>query len=111
VRVNGLPDAATLAGLAAGVTIDGVTYGPIVAGLDSRKGDNVWLSMALREGRNREVRRVVEHLGMRVTRLIRVAYGPFQLGTLPRGAVEEVPGKVLREQLPEGAAARTQRAR
>ena len=56
--------------------------------------------MALREGRNREVRRVMAHLGLQVTRLIRIAYGPFQLGTLPRGAVEEVPAKVLREQLP-----------
>jgi 23S rRNA pseudouridine2605 synthase len=103
VRVNGAPDAATLAGLSAGVTIEGVRYGAIEAGLDSRKGDNVWITMALREGRNREIRRVIEHLGMRVTRLIRVAYGPFQLGTLPRGAVEEVPGKVLREQLPTDA--------
>ncbi len=111
VRVNGTPDPAMLAGLAKGVTIDGVKYGEIDAGLDSRKGDNVWLTMALREGRNREIRRVIEHMGMRVTRLIRVAYGPFQLGTLPRGAVEEVPAKVLREQLPEGAAAPTQRPR
>ena len=100
VRVFGAPDPATLAGLAKGITVDGVKYGPIDAGLDSRKGDNVWLSMALREGRNREIRRVVEHLGMRVTRLIRVAYGPFQLGALPRGAVEEIPARVLRDQLP-----------
>jgi len=111
VRVNGVPDQAVLAGLAKGITIDGVKYGAIDAGLDSRKGDNVWLTMALREGRNREVRRVIEHLGMRVTRLIRIAYGPFQLGTLPRHAVEEVPAKVLREQLPEGATTATQRPR
>jgi 23S rRNA pseudouridine2605 synthase len=111
VRVNGTPDQAVLAGLAKGITIDGVKYGEIDAGLDSRKGDNVWLTMALREGRNREIRRVIEHLGMRVTRLIRVAYGPFQLGTLPRRAVEEVPAKVLREQLPQGATEATQRPR
>jgi len=109
VRVNGRPDPAVLDRLAKGVTIEGVRYGPIEAGLDSAKGDNAWLTVALREGRNREIRRVMEHLGVRVTRLIRVAYGPFQLGALPRGAVEEVPGKVLREQLPSadgGKAAR-----
>ena len=89
-----------LAALAHGVTIDGVRYGPIDAGLDSRKGDNCWLTVALREGRNREVRKVMAHLGFQVSRLIRVAYGPFQLGLLPVGAVEEVPTKVLREQLP-----------
>jgi len=59
-----------------------------------------WLTVSLREGRNREVRRVMAHLGLGVTRLIRIAYGPFQLGTLPRGAVDEVPGRVLRDQLP-----------
>ena len=75
-------------------------YGPIEAGLDSRKGDNAWLTVSLREGRNREVRRVMAHLGLAVTRLIRIAYGPFQLGTLPRGAVDEVPARVLRDQLP-----------
>ena len=100
VRVFGAPSAEQLAGLARGVTVDGVRYGPIEAGLDSRKGDNTWLSISLREGRNREVRRVMAHLGLSVSRLIRVAYGPFQLGLLPEGAVEEVPGKVLREQVP-----------
>jgi 23S rRNA pseudouridine2605 synthase len=100
VRVNGHPDPAALASLAKGVTVDGVKYGPIEAGLDSRKGDNTWLTVALREGRNREIRRVMAHLHLPVTRLIRVAYGPFQLGTLPRGAVEEVPARVLRDQLP-----------
>ncbi len=100
VRVFGAVEPKALAGLARGVTIDGVRYGPIEAGLDSRKGDNCWLTVALREGRNREVRRVMAHLGLNVSRLIRVSYGPFQLGQLARGAVEEVPGKVLREQLP-----------
>jgi 23S rRNA pseudouridine2605 synthase len=99
-RVHGVVDARRLAALDKGVTIDGVAYGPIDAGLDSRRGDNAWLTISLREGRNREVRRVMAHLGLTVTRLIRIAYGPFQLGTLPRGAVEEVPARVLRDQLP-----------
>lgn len=101
VRIFGHVDPATLAGLAKGITIDGTRYDSIEAGLDSRKGDNSWLTISLREGRNREIRRVMQHLGYHVTRLIRVAYGPFQLGLLPRGAVEEVPAKVLREQLPK----------
>ncbi len=100
VRVHGFPDQRKLAALAKGVTIDGIAYGPIEAGLDSRKGDNAWLTVSLREGRNREVRRVMSHLGLDVTRLIRIAYGPFQLGTLPRGAADEVPARVLRDQLP-----------
>lgn len=99
VRAFGRIEPKALAALARGVEIDGVQYGRIEAGLDSRKGDNCWLSVALREGRNREVRRVMAHLGLTVSRLIRIAYGPFQLGKLPRGAVEEVPAKVLREQL------------
>jgi len=100
VRVFGAPDPARLAALVHGVTIDGQKYGPIEAGLDSRKGDNCWLTIGLREGRNREVRKVMAHLGFQVSRLIRVAYGPFQLGLLPPNAAEEVPAKVLREQLP-----------
>jgi 23S rRNA pseudouridine2605 synthase len=100
VRVFGVPDPARLADLARGVMVDGQRYGPIEAGLDSRKGDNAWITVALREGRNREVRKVMAHLGLPVSRLIRVAYGPFQLGLLPRGSVEEVPAKVLREQVP-----------
>jgi 23S rRNA pseudouridine2605 synthase len=103
VRVQGAPEQRALAALAKGVTIDGVSYGPIDAGLDSRKGENAWLTVALREGRNREVRRVMAHLGCSVTRLIRIAYGPFQLGVLPRGAVDEVPARVLRDQLPREA--------
>jgi 23S rRNA pseudouridine2605 synthase len=104
VRVFGAVDERALASLRRGVAVDGVRYGPIEAGLDSRKGDNCWLTVALREGRNREVRRVMAHLGLAVSRLIRIGYGPFQLGQLPRGAVEEVSAKVLREQLPRDAA-------
>jgi 23S rRNA pseudouridine2605 synthase len=100
VRAFGHVEPAALAALARGVTVEGVRYGEIEAGLDSRKGDNCWLSVGLREGRNREVRRVMAHLGLQVTRLIRVSYGPFQLGNLARGAVDEVTTKVLREQLP-----------
>ena len=100
VRVFGWTDDKALAGLERGLDVEGVRYGPIEGGLDSRKGDNAWLTVALREGRNREVRRVMEHLGLRVSRLIRVAYGPFQLGVLPRGGVDEVSGKVLRDQVP-----------
>ncbi len=94
-------DEQRLTGLAEGITVDGTRYGPIEAGIDSRRGDNAWLTLALREGRNREVRCVLAALGMDVSRLIRVGYGPFQLGLLPRGAVEEVNGKVLREQVPD----------
>ncbi len=102
-RVFGHPSADLLASLSRGVTVDGVRYGPIEASLDARKGDNSWIAVSLREGRNREIRRVMAHLGLRVSRLIRVAYGPFQLGRLEPGAVEEVPAKVLREQLPAEA--------
>jgi 23S rRNA pseudouridine2605 synthase len=104
VRVHGAVDPAKLAALAKGVTIDGVHYAPIDAGLDAKKGDNAWLTVSLREGRNREIRRVMAYLGLDVTRLIRIAYGPFQLGTLPRGGIDEVPTRVLREQLPKPGA-------
>ncbi len=99
VRVHGRPEPDALAKLARGVTVDGVAYGSIEAVLDATKGDNSWISITLREGRNREIRRVMTHLGFRVSRLIRLAYGPFQLGTLPSGAVAEVQPKVIREQL------------
>ena len=98
-RVHGAVDPARLAALEAGITIDRMSYGPIRAVLDREQGSNAWLTMSLHEGKNREIRRVMEHLGLSVSRLIRIAYGPFQLGDLPRGAVEEVPRKVLREQL------------
>ena len=102
VRVHGEVEPERLAALEKGVTIDGVSYGPIRASLERRQGSNAWIAMALREGKNREVRRVLEHLGFQVTRLIRLAYGPFQLGNLARGAVAEVSKKVLAEQLGSG---------
>jgi 23S rRNA pseudouridine2605 synthase len=104
VRVHGRPDPKVLAGLAKGITIDGVRYGEVDAALDSQSGDNAWLSVSLREGRNREIRRIMTHLGLPVTRLIRIAYGPFQLGNLPPGGIEEVPQRILRDQLPSDAA-------
>jgi len=99
VRVHGEVEPERLAPLARGVTIDGISYGPVRASLERRQGSNAWIAMALREGKHREVRRVLEHLGLQVTRLIRLSYGPFQLGNLARGAVDEVAKKVLAEQL------------
>jgi 23S rRNA pseudouridine2605 synthase len=99
VRVRGRIDAAKLVTLGDGITIDGARYGPIKAGLEHQARSNAWLSIALREGRNREVRKLCEHFGWPVTRLIRVSFGPFQLGRLPRGGVAEVPARVIRQQL------------
>ncbi|MDF1585074.1 pseudouridine synthase [Marinimicrococcus flavescens] len=99
VRAFGEVTDEQLARLGKGITVEGVTYGPIEARLERVQGDNCWISMALREGKNREVRRVLGHLGLDVSRLIRLTYGPFQLGSLGKRLVEEVPPKVLREQL------------
>ncbi len=99
VRAHGTVDDAALAALRHGSVIDGVRYGPVEATLDRVQGSNLWLTLALREGRNREVKRLLAHLGLSTTRLIRVSYGPFQLGELPPGEVREVRGKVLRDQL------------
>lgn len=99
VRVFGQVEEAALARLGEGLLVDGVAYGPVRARLDSQRGGNAWLTMALTEGKNREIRRLCEHLGYRVNRLIRLAYGPFQLGGLPRGALEEIPARTLAEQL------------
>lgn len=82
-----------------GIRVDGVKYGPITAELEKKQGDNVWLSMVLREGKNREIKKVLEALGLKVNRLIRVSYGPFTLTGLETGGVVEVPRKMLREQL------------
>ena len=99
VCANGTITQAALDGLRGGVTVGGVRYGGIEATLDRAKGANVWMTFAIREGKNREVRNVLEHLGLSVNRLIRVSFGPFQLGELATGAVDEVKTKVLREQL------------
>jgi 23S rRNA pseudouridine2605 synthase len=79
-----------LEGLIQGVEIEGMRYGPIDANMERRTGRNVWIELRLTEGKNREVRRVLEHLGLQVSRLIRIAYGPFVLADLPAGAVVEV---------------------
>lgn len=89
----------TLDGLKDGVTIDGIHYGPIEARIERTQGANVWLMIALREGKNREVKRIGAHLGLTVNRLIRISFGPFALGDLPRGNCDEVKRKVLVEQL------------
>lgn len=99
VRAHGTVTQAELDRLRAGIEIDGVRYGAIEASLDRPQGANVWLTFAIREGKNREVRNVLAHLGLDVNRLIRVSYGPFQLGEIAEGAVEEVKTRVLREQL------------
>ncbi len=106
VRVHGAPEPENLARLEKGIEVEGVRYGPIKAALDRRQGANAWLTVSLAEGRNREIRRVMEHLGWTVTRLIRIAYGPFQLGLLEHGQVDEVPHRVLRDQLGLGRVAR-----
>ena len=105
VRAHGEVAPDRLAGLRDGITVDGVRYGSIDATLDRPQGSNVWITFAMREGKNREVRNVLGALGLQVNRLIRVSYGPFQLGEIPEGGIFEVPTKHLREQLGERIAA------
>lgn len=100
VRVYGRIEDKTLARLERGVEIDGTHFRPAKATLERQVGSNAWLTIAIREGKNREVRRLMEHLGYTVNRLIRTGYGPFQLGKLPRGHVEEISAKVIDEQVP-----------
>lgn len=105
VRVHGVVDLANLEKLAKGITVDGVSYGAINAVpeaklLDKSGKSNTWLSVALREGKNREIRRVLESIGLTVNRLIRTDYGPFSLGKLSRGGVSEVKFSHLKEQIP-----------
>lgn len=99
VRAHGDIDQAQLDALKDGIAIDGILYGSVEATLDRRQGNNVWLTIGLREGKNREVKTILAHLGLDVNRLIRVSFGPFQLGELTDGAVEEIPRRVLRAQL------------
>jgi 23S rRNA pseudouridine2605 synthase len=99
VRVHGTVTQAQLDSLERGLTLDGISYGPVRATLDRAQGSNAWLTMDLREGKNREIKRVLAHLGLEVARLIRVSFGPFQLGSLAEGAVEEVKTRHLKEQL------------
>jgi 23S rRNA pseudouridine2605 synthase len=99
VRAHGRVTQEALEALRGGVTIDGVRYGPVEARIDREQGGNLWLLLSLREGKNREVKRLAEHLGLTVNRLIRISFGPFQLGDLPPGAVEEIKPRVLADQL------------
>ena len=99
VRVNGRFDPKLLDGLKNGIEIEGVRYGPIEAAFERQQGANAWLTMGLTEGKNREIRRICQHFGWPVSRLIRVAYGPFQLGEMEPSQVAEVKGKLLQNQL------------
>ncbi|WP_139104354.1 pseudouridine synthase, partial [Agrobacterium tumefaciens] len=99
VRAHGEVDQAALDKLKEGIAVDGVLYGAIDATLDRTQGHNVWITMGLREGKNREIKNVLGALGLEVNRLIRISYGPFQLGDLPEGKVLEVRGRMLRDQL------------
>ena len=99
VRAHGRVSQDALDALADGVTIDGIHYGPVEARIDREQGSNIWLMLGLREGKNREVKRLAEHLGLTVNRLIRISFGPFVLGDLEPGAVKEVKGRALVDQL------------
>ena len=99
VRVQGRVRPERLAALAKGITVEGVDYGPVEASLDRQSGTNAWLTVGLREGKNREVRKICAHLGLAVNRLIRIAYGPFSLGKLPKRALAEVEPARLRQAL------------
>jgi 23S rRNA pseudouridine2605 synthase len=99
VRAHGRVTQDALDTLRQGVTIDGVRYGPVAARIDREQGSNLWLTISLREGKNREVKHIAEHLGLTVNRLIRVSFGPFALGDLAEAAVDEVKRRVLADQL------------
>ncbi len=99
VRVHGFVDKKKLADLQKGAVVDGVQYGPVQIELESQNGTNSWLLITLHEGKNREIRKLMKSIGLEVARLIRLSYGPFQLGSLAKGEVREVAQKVLREQL------------
>lgn len=99
VKVHGFIDTQKLASLEKGATVDGINYGPVKAEIETQKGTNAWLIITLSEGKNREIRKLMKSIGLDVARLIRLSYGPFQLGALKKGEVKEVPAKVLQEQL------------
>ncbi|MBT9293247.1 pseudouridine synthase [Prosthecodimorpha staleyi] len=99
VRAFGTVTQADLDALKEGITLDGISYGPIEAAIDRAQGSNTWLTIGFREGKNREVKRVLGHLGLDVNRLIRVSFGPFQLVDLPEGEIREIRGKTLKDQL------------
>ena len=107
VRLHGAPDDAAFDPLRKGLVIEGERFRPMEVRLDRQQGRNAWVTVGLREGRNREIRRAMEAIGLPVNRLIRISYGPFRLGDLKPGEVSEVKGRVLRDQL--GLAAPAQR--
>lgn len=99
VRVRGVVDDNRLTELAEGVTVDGIHYGQVMARLDNQMPSNAWLTVAIKEGKNREIRHIMDYLGYPVSRLLRLSYGPFSLGSLEEGAVKEIKTNVLSEQL------------
>ena len=99
VRVHGSLNKNKLAEIEKGVTVDGIDYGAVKIEIESQNGSNSWLSITLSEGKNREIRKLMKYAGLEVARLIRLSYGPFQLGSLKKGEVKEIPQKVLKEQL------------
>ena len=99
VRINGSVSEGKLDQLRAGITVEGITYQPMTVTFDRQQGANAWLTVSLREGKNREIRRAMEAIGVTVNRLIRVSYGPFQLGDIKAGEVEELKQRVVRDQL------------
>ena len=100
VRVFGEVGAGKLDRLKNGITVEGVRYGPILAEIERSGSKNAWLRVTIHEGKNREIRRVMEHIGLQVNRLVRVAYGPFELGSIPRGAIMEIPLTFVKQRLP-----------
>lgn len=102
VRVRGRPTEAMIEPLIKGITVDGERFQGMQVNLDRQQGANAWLTVGLREGKNREVRRAFSSIGLEVNRLIRVSYGPFQLKELAKGEVEEISGKVIRDQIAGG---------
>ena len=99
VRIHGRMTPEIVKKLADGVCIEGVRYAGAQVVIDKEQGTNCWLTVSLKEGKNREIRRLMEFFGFQVTRLIRIAYGPFQLGSLAEGEADEITGKALQEQL------------
>ena len=99
VRIKGSASEAKLDQLRAGIEVEGIRYQPMIVTFDRQQGANAWLTVSIREGKNREIRRVMEAIGVSVNRLIRVSYGPFQLGDLKQGEVEELKQRVVRDQL------------
>ncbi|SDX35011.1 pseudouridine synthase [Litoreibacter albidus] len=99
VRVNGTPEDHTLEPLRRGVMSEGEKFQPMEVSIDRQQGANAWLTVGIREGKNREIRRAMGEVGLKVNRLIRISYGPFRLNDLKPGEFEEVKGRVLREQL------------